>query len=205
MLYHTDIFQCNNINKKTQNTNQKKTNLKRKASCPSNWQLNWQFSFWKAVFLAGLYHLECTWRRNKKENHGVVAWLGFETALSWWCNDQSSAQWFYDTTGVSEVRFRLWFWSPAVLVFFLPTQKENECYSYFLLPNPPTSRLLSFLPELTCRTDDFSASSFFVAVMYYSSPQVCEISLAHFCFLLGVTSQTLLIWFEKLELPVTIW
>lgn len=106
-----------------------------------------------------------------------------------------------------EVRFRFRFWSPAVFGFFPDAQKENVLRSVtavFSCPPPPISGLLSFLPELSCGIDSFTASCFFVAVVYYNSPQVCDISLARFHFLLGVASQILLIWFEKLKLAVTI-
>lgn len=127
------FFHCSNIQINPQ------TNLNRKASCPANWQLNWHlFFFWKAVFLASLYYLEHMW---EKKNHSVVAWLGFGTALCWWCNDQSSARRFYDTTSELEVGFRLWFWSPAVFVLFLHTRKENVLRSVTAVFSCPTPLL----------------------------------------------------------------
>lgn len=189
------ILKKNPTNKQPQKESKLSSQLTIKLMC---------FLFLKAIFLAGLCQIDCTWRK-KKSWHSCLAglWDCFVLVMQWpkfsplvLCYNQCEWGQVQVTVLVS-----------CFVWFFPPTQKENVLRSVtaiFSCPHPPTSRLLSFLPELSCGIDSFLSSCFFVAVTYYSFHQVFEISLAHFHFLLGVASQILLIWFQKLELSVTI-
>lgn len=136
MLYHTHIFQCSNI---TSPPPKQLTLTEKQAVQPTDNSID-MFLFLKGHTLSWPLPL---WVHVKKKTttHGVVVWLGFETALCQWCNGQGSAQWFHDKTSVREVRFRSWFWSPAVF-FPLNTGRKcvENCYSYFLLPTTPHFR-----------------------------------------------------------------
>lgn len=88
-----------------------------------------------------------SWVQMKKKNHhDVVVLLGFETALCRWWNDRSSAQWFYDTTGMREVKFRLWLWSPAVFGFFPPHRRRMRWEVLELFSPVQLLLLLGFSP-----------------------------------------------------------
>lgn len=130
MLYHTHIFQCSNI----QINWQTKPALAEKRTVQPTGNYIDMFFLLKGHILSWPL-LACAYVR-KKKNHGVVAWLGFETGLCWSCNDQSSALRFYDTTSEWEVSFRLCFWSPPVFTFFPSTHQKRMCWEVSGLFSP---------------------------------------------------------------------
>lgn len=141
---------------------QSKKQLQKQAVQPAD-GLAWLL-FWMAIFPAGLYCPECLWRKKKKKPRCsclaglrtsfvlVMQWLKFSPVVLW-----------YNRCERGQVQVTV---LVSCCVWFpLPTRKVNVLRSItaiFSCPAPPLpSRLLSFLPELSCGIGSFSASCFF--------------------------------------------